>query len=378
LIKKGVLSDQHIKKLIIDGQIKADKKIKESQIQPSSIDLRLGTKGYRIRSSFLPQGSTVKEILKDLKMYEIDLTRGVILEKGNIYLIPLMERLELTPLMSGRTNPKSSTGRLDIFTRVITDRCYRFEDIQRGYSGRLYLEIVPKSFTVRVTAGLSLNQLRIFKGVESDRGLRDSGERVTDSDLLSYYDHTPLLFNEEGSHVPKEKLVIMDGLYMGINLKEKLDNIIGYKAKKNSAIIDLEKIREYEVQDYWEPMHAPKDNYLILEPEEFYIFASKEKIRVPLNLAGEMVEFDAGSGELRTHYAGFFDCGFGYGKEGEIKGTKAVLEVRPHDVPFRIEDGQIFCKLKYERMISEPLSYYGCDIGSHYHSQSLALSKHFK
>ncbi|MFQ5559852.1 MAG: 2'-deoxycytidine 5'-triphosphate deaminase, partial [Nitrospinota bacterium] len=301
-----------------------------------------------------------------------------ILEKGNIYLIPLMEALNLEPHMNGRTNPKSSTGRLDIFTRVITDRSYRFEDIPHGYSGNLYLEIVPKSFTVKVQSGLSLNQLRIFSGEKNENGLCGNEERLKDSELFSYYQKNPLLFDSQDNAISVEEVVILDGLFMGINLKENGGGCIGYKAKKNSAIIDLARTDAYEIHDYWEPLFSPKEDFLILEPEEFYIFSSKERVRVPLELAGEMVEFDAGSGELRTHYAGFFDCGFGYGEEGEITGTKAVMEVRPHDVPFRVEHGQIFCKLKYEKMASTPGRYYGMEIGSHYHSQQLTLSKHFK
>ncbi|MBU2590569.1 MAG: 2'-deoxycytidine 5'-triphosphate deaminase [Nitrospinae bacterium] len=375
----GVLPDHILRDVIREGYITSDLTIDDSCIQPSSLDLRLGPVCYRIRSSFLPHKERVMEGVADLEMYQIDISNGAILEKGNVYLIPLLESLNLPPNISARTNPKSSTGRLDIFTRVITDYGCRFEDIEPGYKGGLYMEIVPKSFTIKVKAGQALNQLRLFTAGSGGDNCVDAS-KITDSELLAYYKKDPLLYYDNGQAVPADKAVMKGGLFMGIGIGSASGDreIVGYKAKKNSAVIDLDNIRHYDVEEYWEPIMSHPDRHIILEPEEFYIFASTERVRVPLDMAGEMVEFDAGSGEVRTHYAGFFDSGFGYGQGGEIKGTKAVLEVRPHDVPFRIEDGQIFCKIKYERMLQSPSSYYGADIGSHYHKQGLALSKHFK
>ncbi len=364
----GVIPVQQIKGLIEKGGIKSEYPITESQFQPASLDLRIGNKAYRIRSSFLPQRCSVEERLNDLFMYEIDLEKNGILEKGNIYLIPLMEELNLPADIRGRTNPKSTTGRLDIFTRVITDRSHRFEDIDYGYKGKMYLEVVTRSFTIKIKPGHTLNQLRLFSGEG----------RLNDSELCSIYDRYSLLYGEDGNPLKIKDIKISDGLFMCINLKGDNHGIIGYKAKRNSAVIILDKIGFYDSADYWEPIYPPKNDFLILEPEEFYIFSSKERVRVPLEYAAEMVEYDAGSGELRTHYAGFFDSGFGYGAKGEMKGTKAVLEVRPHDVPFRIEDNQIFFKIKYERMLDTPATYYGMDIGSSYYNQELALSKQFK
>ena len=364
----GVIPVQKLKSLIKNGAIRSGVPLRKDQFQPASLDLRIGKKAYRIRSSFLPQKGSVRKKLKDLFMYEIDLSKNGILEKGNIYLIPLMEELNLPDDIRGRTNPKSTTGRLDIFTRVITDYSHRFEDIDYGYRGELYLEVVTRSFTIKVEPGQCLNQLRLFKG----------DERLSDIELKSIYDKYSLLYNDSGKPSKGKDVKISDGLFMSINLKGNHHGIIGYKAKKNSSVIDIGKTGFYDEADYWEPIHTPKDDFLILEPEEFYIFSSKERVRVPIEYAAEMVEFDAGSGELRTHYAGFFDRGFGYGANGEIKGTKAVLEVRPHDVPFRIEDSQTFFKIKYERMIEPPETYYGMDIGSSYYNQELALSKQFK
>ena len=364
----GVIPVQKLKSLIKNGAIRSGVPLRKDQFQPASLDLRIGKKAYRIRSSFLPQKGSVRKKLKDLFMYEIDLSKNGILEKGNIYLIPLMEELNLPDDIRGRTNPKSTTGRLDIFTRVITDYSHRFEDIDYGYRGELYLEVVTRSFTIKAEPGQCLNQLRLFKG----------DERLSDIELKSIYDKYSLLYNDSGKPSKGKDVKISDGLFMSINLKGNHHGIIGYKAKKNSSVIDIGKTGFYDEADYWEPIHTPKDDFLILEPEEFYIFSSKERVRVPIEYAAEMVEFDAGSGELRTHYAGFFDSGFGYGANGEIKGTKAVLEVRPHDVPFRIEDSQTFFKIKYERMIEPPETYYGMDIGSSYYNQELALSKQFK
>ncbi len=361
----GVLPVQALRALCTQERITAGAPIRKEQFQPSSIDLRLGPKAYRIRSSFLPQRGSVESILKELVMYEFDLRGGAILERENVYLIPLLERLALPRGVRGRTNPKSSTGRLDIFTRVISDHTPRFEDIRDGYVGGLYLEVVPRSFTIKVRTGLSLNQLRLFGG--------PPGETVVDDALLrSIHHHKPLVFNAAGK-IPEPE--IRGGLTLGVETHTDAPHrIIGYKAKKNSAVIDTALVGKYLVHDFWEPIESPREKFLILEPEEFYIFASKERVRVPMDCAAEMVEFDAGSGELRTHYAGFFDSGFG---DGGQRGTKAVLEVRPHDVPFRIEDGQLFFKLRYEKMAAVPLFGYGSGIGSNYYNQGLKLSKHF-
>lgn len=363
-MKNGILPIQSIRKAVADGWIDAPP-MDDVQFQPASLDLRLGPKAYRIRCSFLPQDRSVESMLPELSMYEVDLERGGILERGNVYLIPLLETLNLPADVHGRTNPKSSTGRLDIFTRVITDHSYRFEEVRKGYAGRLYLEVVPRSFTVRVEAGLCLNQLRLSYG----------HPRMTDTELTDLYERENLLYDEFDKPISKEQAIIKNGLYMSIDLHgDTPDKVIGYKARSNSAIVDLMRVRGHRAESYWEPIRCLEGNSLILEPEEFYIFASRERVRVPAHVAAEMVEYDAGSGELRTHYAGFFDSGFGYGN-GDLRGTRAVLEVRPHDVPFRIEHGQVFFKLVYEHLTETPDVTYGD--GSHYHRQGLALSKHF-
>lgn len=385
----GVLPAHEIKKLIEAGKIINcnDTHLPPiiNNVQPASLDLTLGPVAYRLQASFLPQSDTVNNRLTDLVMYELNLEKGAILEKGAVYLIPLNETLHLPADIRGKTNPKSSTGRLDVFTRVITDNCARFEEIAPGYFGGMYLEVVPRSFTIRVKMGQRLNQLRLVRTPEGENGGKSldgpfgASRQVTGSELLKLYETERLLFDNEGRFIDTDFHVRSgDGLLMSVDLAHSEAGAIGYMAKKNSHVIDLEKIAHYDADDFWETLHPPRNGRLILEPEEFYIFASKERIRIPLDCAAEMVEFDAGSGELRTHYAGFFDPGFGYGGNGEVTGTKAVLEVRPHDVPFIIEDGQILFKMKYERMSSPPAIWYGTELGSNYHDQTLRLAKQFK
>ncbi len=371
--KRGYLPYQMIQLACRQGFIHSEFPIEPSQFQPVSLDLRLGPKAYRIQCSFLPENESVEEKLKQVTLYEFDISGGGgILEKGAIYLIPLMEELNFPASMFGLANPKSSTGRLDMFTRVIIDRGHRFDEIKKEYKGKMYLEIIPRSFPVKVTAGQSLNQLRI--GYVTSETLGKQG-------LEPEYKKTPILFNDSGFEIPYNLVRVKEGIYIGVDLVGKsADDVIAYKAKTNSSVIDLAKINHYEIEDFWEPIHRTRNNRLILEPECFYIMMSKEKICVAPHLLAEMVAYEPNSGELRTHYAGFFDPGFGW-VEGESRlnlGTRAVMEVRPHDVPFMVEDGQTFCRLKFEKVIETPTIVYGKKIKSNYHSQGLALSKYFK
>lgn len=387
---KGVLPVQKLKVLKEAGVITAedDYPIQDNQFQPNSIDLRLGTKAYRVRSSFLPEEESVQQKLDKLKQYEFSITDGAVLETNCVYIIPLLESLNLPnqispqgPLgangtgdvriiseehLSAKANPKSTTGRLDIFTRVITDYSHRFEEIRPGYNGKLYLEVVPKSFPIKVRTGQRLNQLRI----------RHGHTILSDQDILRLHDADPLLFNGDGSQLSLDKMKVQNGLFLSVNLHDRDGALVGYKAKKHRDLIDLDNINHYKIEDFWEPMYARKDDHLILEPEAFYIFASKERCRIPSHLAAEMIAYDTGSGELRTHYAGFFDSGFG----GSVsdKGARAVLEVRSHDVPFLIEDGQTFCSMRFEPNTEVPEFTYGVDIKSNYQGQGLKLGKHFK
>ena len=364
----GVLPLQKLRGAIAAGWITARAPgIETTQLQPASLDLRLGQIAYRIRSSFLPGRERVAEKLAYLTMYELPLTPAAILERGHVYLIPLVEELALPDHVSAKANPKSSTGRLDVFTRVITDANQRFDDIRPGYRGQLYLEIFPRSFTIKVCHGLSLNQLRLFSGT----GV------LKDSDVSRLYQTEPLLYGDDDQPLPLSAAHLDGGLFMGVETAGHDGAIIGYKARKNSDIIDLAQVGFYEPSDFWEPIRCVSQRPLILEPEEFYILASKERVCVPPDYAAELMAYDAGSGELRTHYAGFFDPGFGY-SSGTRRGAKAVLEVRPHDVPFLIEDGQLFCKLCLERTTETPETTYGEGLASHYQGQALKLSKQFR
>lgn len=390
---KGILPVQKLKLLHELGIISSDEKypILEDQFQPNSIDLRLGEVAYRVRCSFLPENDTVHDKVEKLRMYEVPITDGAVLEQNCVYIIPLLEKLKMprsnatiqkalfngneeesevklgsVETLSAKANPKSSTGRLDVFTRVITDYSHRFEEITPGYEGGLYLEVVPKSFSIKVKTGQRLNQLRVRHGFEV----------LSDQDLLRVHGSDPLLFNEDQEPVSMEKIKVNQGLFMSVHLKGKKGEVIGYKAKKHNNYIDLDHIGHYEVDEFWEPIYANQNDQLILEPEAFYIFASKERIRVPAHLACEMMAYDTGSGELRTHYAGFFDSGFGGSVED--KGARAVLEVRSHDVPFMIEDGQTMFSMQFEPNAERPDFVYGDEIESNYQGQDLKLGKHFK
>jgi dCTP deaminase len=323
-------------------------------------------------SSFLPEQATIATRLTvqdlyqaDLLMYDVDLRPGAVLEKGHVYLIPLMEELALPRTLAGKTNSKSTTGRLDVFTRTITDFHARFDEIRPGYRGKVYLEVVPRSFSVKVTAGMCLNQLRLFSGEPT----------VGDVELRSRHRADCLLYRD-GHPVSGRELRLEDGLFLRIELRGE-NGIVGFRAKKNSQVLDLSCLGHYDATDFWEPLQRHRNDTLLLEPEDFYILGSKERIRVPPDYAAEMVAYEAAFGELRTHYAGFFDPGFGYGA-GDLQGTPIVLEVRPHDVPFLIHDGQTFFKVLFERMHQPPDKVYGVGLGSSYQFQGLTLSKQFK
>jgi dCTP deaminase len=378
--RTGIFPYQNIKRLITDGAISAAPAIEDRQIQPASLDLRLGRKAYRLISSFLPELSAISSRLNvmdfyqsDLVMYEMDLSEGAILEKGHVYLVPLLEELALPATIRARANPKSTTGRLDVFTRVVTDLTSGFDEIRAGYRGPLFLEVVPRSFAIKVRTGQSLNQVRFVRGEAT----------VSDRSLHALHRSTPLLYHNvtPTKRVNSQDVRAERGLFLRIDLTggdQRDSRIIGYRAKKNSHVIDLEKVGHYAAADFWEPLYRHRQDSLLLEPEEFYILVSKERIRVPPGYAAEMVAYEAACGELRTHYAGFFDPGFGYGSKGELKGTQVVLEVRPHDVPFLIHDGQTFFKVLYETMMADPTQLYGAGLGSSYQRQALTLSKHFK
>ena len=368
----GVLPDHELRAAVEAGWISAASPLADAQFQPASLDLRLGPVAYQLRASFLPYRESVQDRLDggdgDLVIDRLSLTEGATLQRGSVYLVPLLESIALPPGMRGRSNPKSTTGRLDIFTRVITDRTPRFDEIATGYRGGLYLEVSPQSFPVRVHAGASLNQLRLLVGESTtpDLALRD------------VYRELPLLYDDDDRPVPLERTVFNDGLCMGVDLSGRTTGgIIGYRAHPNPPAVDLARVGHYDPAEFWEPIKRPSRDAYILEANRFYILVSKERIRVPPDYAAEMVVYDAGAGEIRTHYAGFFDPGFGYG-DGSVLGTKVVMEVRAREVPFLVYDGQISFKVWFERVRSRPARVYGVGLGSSYQHQTLSLSKHFR
>ncbi len=365
-LSKGILPVQRLEELVRNGNIRAATPISEDQIQPSSIDLRLGKMGYRVAASFLPtQFSTVQQKLQEMVVEEVDLTNSALLKKGSVYIVPLQEELFLPDFISGRANPKSSTGRLDIFTRLITDYAARFEDVRAGYKGKLYAEIAPLTFDVIVRAGSKLNQLRLSRGAP----------RSSDTMLKEMRETESIVFSPDASPIAP---MIAEGLQLSIDLEgTEASDIIGYRALHDTAPIDLANIGYYDPKEFWEPIRRNAKRTIVLAAGEFYILASKQKVSIPPGYAAEMIPYDPSVGEFRIHYAGFFDPGFGWGP-AERRGTHAVLEVRSHDVPSLLEDGQIVCRLVYEQLLAPPDRLYGKEIGSHYSSQRLALSKHFK
>ena len=363
-VSTGVLPYQRIRALIRDGCVTAEEPVADDQVQPASLDLRLGGVAYRLQASFLPgPSSTVERKLGVLSMAALDLSAPTVLEKGCVYLAPLMESLRLPPGLSARANPKSTTGRLDVFTRLITDYGREFERVRGGYAGPLFAEIVPRTFSVIVRRGVRLSQLRFVRGKPppTDSLL----ERLDEADDLVYVDDRP---------APAD---IEKGLKLSVNLRGRDPaDVVAYRGRKNAPLIDVRKVDHYDPGVFWDAIGGPRDGRLILNPGDFYILGSREGVAVKPDCAGEMVPFDPSVGEFRIHYAGFFDPGFGYG-EGD-KGTRVVLEVRAHEVPFVIEHGQVVGRVVYSRLLDVPEKLYGASIGSSYQRQGLALGKQFR
>jgi dCTP deaminase len=356
----GLLPAQAIRALIAAGRVSADAPISETQIQPASLDLRLGVKAYRVRASFLPgRNVSVADKLAQFALHEIDLRPGAVLETGCVYVAPLMERLALAPDVSALANPKSSTGRLDVFTRVIANGGNGFDQAPRGYSGPLYAEICPQTFPVLVRTGSSLAQIRFRQGEEEAQG----GVLLDPSRALW-----------PGAQAAAAPGGVAANVFLSVHLCG--DDVVGYRAKRYTGLIDIDREGGCVLNDFWEPIYA-SERRLILDPDQFYILASKEAVHVPPTHAAEMIPFNPLVGEFRVHYAGFFDPGFGHAASGGA-GSRAVLEVRSHKAPFILEDGQIVGSLLYEQLTEEPDQIYGSRIGSHYQAQGLKLSKHFR
>lgn len=368
LSRTGVLPSQALRVLIAAGEVGGSIPIEEAQIQPASLDLRLGTVAYRIRASFLPgTKASVRDKLEGLTFHEIDLTKGAVLEAGCVYLVPLIEHLDLRPTIAAFANPKSSTGRLDVFTRLIADYQESFDYVAEGYRGPLYAEICPRTFSVKVRTGTRLNQIRFRRRVSQQSD--EAPGRIGDKRLRAIHSDVGLVEGEAA---------IRDGLNLRISLAPvEPGGMVGYRARRYAGVIDMDNVGGYDVGQYWEAVYLGRDKRLVLDPQEFYILASKESVSVPPEYVAEMAPFDPMIGEYRVHYAGFFDPGFGYAA-GKAPGAKAVLEVRSLDIPFIVEDGQIVGRLVYDRLTEIPESLYGQGIGSHYQAQGLKLSKHFR
>jgi len=354
----GVLSSQQIRAMIDAGTLSAAPAILPEQVQPASLDLRLGQVAYRVRASFLTgAGRTVTDRLAEFEMHRIDLSAGAVLEKGCVYVVPLMETLALPKGVQAVANAKSSTGRLDLLTRLITDGGVEFDRVSPGYTGPLYAEICPRSFSVLVRHGMRLNQIRFRAGQAV----------LSDDALRALHAQTPLVDGDA---------MIDDGLGFSVDLRPDSGTLVGYRAKPHTGVIDLDRIGHYDPVAYWEEVHSD-NGQIILDPGAFYILVSRESVHIPPECAAEMAPYVAMVGEFRVHYAGFFDPGFGHAAAGGT-GSRGVLEVRCHEAPFVLEHGQIVGRLVYEHMDRVPDQLYGAGIASNYQGQGLKLSKHFK
>ena len=360
----GILPWQVIKELVRSKEIVAVRDVLPDQLQPASLDLRLSAKAHRVRASFLPgPDRTVDEKITELSLHEIDLTHGAVLETGCVYIVQLEERLKLSSQINGWANPKSSIGRLDVFTRLITDDATEFDRVPAGYEGLLYAEISPLTFSILVRQGARLNQIRFGRGSPA---LKPAALRAVHEEIGIIGDQ------------PGEKKIRKDTVDLTIDLAgDPATRLVGFRAKRHTGLIDIDRVGAYDPAEFWDAITATPERRLILDPNEFYILASREPVKVPPDYAAEMAAYDTQVGEFRAHYAGFFDPGFGYQADGG-PGTRAVLEVRSHKVPFFLEHGQIVGRLVYERMAAPPDQLYGEGIGSSYQTQGLALSKHFK
>jgi dCTP deaminase len=359
----GVLPIQAIRAMIEAREIAAPAPFLPGQLQPASLDLRLGRRAWRVHTSFLPgRGASVAERVARIEGHAIDLGDGAVFEKGCVYVVELQETLDLPAEVSGSANPKSSTGRLDVLTRLITDRSSAFDQVECGYSGPLYVEVAPRTFSIVVRPGTRLNQLRFYRG----------GAALSAAELDRRWQDGELVRGRAEAHALQDGLVPVT-----IDLKGRgPGSLIGYRAKKHARHIDLELVGHYDPQDFWEPIHCHRDPAIILDPDDFYILVTDEEVRIPPDCAAEMVAYHTRSGEYRVHYAGFFDPGFGW--DISKGGSRAVLEVRSHEVPFMLEHGQPVGWLRYEWMAGLPDQLYGSGIGSNYQGQGLALAKQFR
>ena len=357
----GILADHHINALFASGGLKASLPLEADQVQPASLDLRLGAKAYRVRASFMPgPEKTVMDKLGQLTLHEFDLTHGAVLETGCVYVVPLLESLALPADLAASANPKSSTGRLDIFTRIIADCAQEFDKIPAGYKGPLYIEISPRTFPIVARQGSRLSQIRFRKG-----------RAQIDEIALAALHASDVLVSDDKPNISG------GGVALSIDLVGGSNRLIGYRGKHHTGVVDVDKRAAHDLLDFWEPIYDRGAKELVLDPDEFYILVSREAVHVPPLYAAEMTPFDPLVGEFRVHYAGFFDPGFGNAGAGGL-GSRAVLEVRSHEVPFILEHGQIVGRLVYEHMLSKPKALYGADLGSNYQAQGLKLSKHFR
>lgn len=364
-VERGVLPSQALRELIAGGVISASVPVEDRQVQPNSLDLRLGDVAYRVQCSFLPAATGMRARLENLVWYRFAVDEeGSVLEPGQVYIIPLMESVALPDSVSGKCNAKSTTGRLDIFARVVTEYGVAFDEIPAGYRGPLYLEVVPQSFPIVVRPGDALAQLRLQLGAP----------KLTDDEIRVLADNDPLVLAANRDRIHSADLIVREGVYLSVALNSEVSDIIGYRARRNTYPIDLRRLASYRITDFWDLIRREEKKRVILAPGEFYIFASRERVVVPPEVCADLAPYEPGTGEFRVHYAGFLDSGFGY---GEGNASAVVLEIRNRDVPFLVEDGQPLFKVTYYRNAALPERLYGSGVASNYQAQTLKLAKQF-
>ena len=366
-----VLSHQTLLRIYggVSPLITADTALCDDQIQMASIDLSLKGPVYGMRASGLPRrGETVRSRIDASAKtgYTFNLTgEDKLLSRRQTYIIPLNEGLKLPPGFAARFSPKSSTGRVDVLARILADGIPHFDSVPaEGYRGPLYLEVTPLSCDILLRSGQSLMQMR----------LRQGDSLVSANDLVTLQAEKGIVWGKDGKPIAPEKLSLAEhGLYMHVDLDR---DIVGFMARDPIlAELSFAKSDFYDPYDFWEPITRPKGGSIVLNPGRFYLLATKERVKVPSNICGDIAAYDASTGEFRTHYAGFFDPGFG-GSKPEERGTVGVMEVRGREIPFELQDNQPVCRMDFQWLDEVPNRLYGA--GNNYTGEQPSLGKFFR
>ncbi len=362
---KGSLPDSMIAKMIDGGFIKG---ANLANVRPSSLDLTVSDEIYEVAGIFQPRtNETVRQVLAKINKKKVSLNEP--LSQGSMYLLRLNETLALPEQVYAYCNPKSSSGRIDVHVRLLADRVSRYDAVTpAGWRGELWLSIMPKTFDIKLPRNYSLNQIRFF----------NADTRFDELELeLAMREHSLLWRVKKRQPFDYSELKIRDGDGAAILTLDLSPKIVGYRAVKTKQVIDLNRINYYDWKKFFEPVLASKADYLELERDYFYILSTSEAVRVPPDLACEMAPMDERSGEFRSHYAGFIDPGWGWGRAGEGKGRPLTLELRPFE-DLIVRDRQPIAKIKFERMMKLPDTAYDAGPSNYLKQAGPRLAKQFK